>query len=106
MSILKTQKVENKSLSNAKELKEQMSVTVRNVASKEEISSVLHVLQENTFIQLLLSVITHQLLHAKLVPLPTVVSVQVTSAKDARILTGKTWLLELWSVLLVMHQME
>ena len=93
-------------MSNAKELKEQMSVTVRNVALKEETSSVMHVLQENTFIQLLLSVITHQLLHAKLVPLPTVDSVQVTSAKDVYPHTGKTWLLELWSVLLVMHKME
>jgi hypothetical protein len=101
--------VEIKSLSNALLLRieeVQLSLTVINVTSKEEISSVWHVQQENTFIQLLLSVITHQLLHAKLVPLPTVDSVQVTSAKDVRILTGKTWLLELWSVLLVMHKME
>jgi len=100
--------VEDKSLSNAlllRMLEVQLSLTVLNVTSKEEISSVWHVQQENTFIQLLLSVITHQLLHAKLVPLPTVDSVQVTRAKDVYPHTGKTWLLELWYALPVMKEM-
>lgn len=62
--------------------------------------------QESTFIPLLLSVKTHQLLLVKLVLLLLVDSVQMTSAKNVNPLILKTRLLDLQYVFYVVKLTE